>query len=306
MSLGWLQENTFTKRAAKPIQGVQQGAVVDLKAALYSAESDLRGGTRASRSKFLPLDAARTDALGGSAGASVNAGVASRRARDEAAHAAMAAAAGGGPAHLRASAAHLAHKAALYDAIVSGGVGAEGSAGTFLVDFERKGWQHVDAQSADATERRPLHAQQRLELDAAASSSAAAAAASFSSALAVARPASPDPSDLLAGRRADWERAALSALSASSASARELALKPPSAADPADAARRALLLDGAAAASTEGMSAREKHALERRKRKAVVALRRDMLREKEVRKEAFAAALRAQQPQPHSGWVPVQ
>lgn len=306
MSLGWLQENTFTKRAAKPIQGVQQGAVVDLKAALYSAESDLRGGTRASRSKFLPLDAARTDALGGSAGASSNAGVAGRRARDEAAHAAMAAAAGGGPAHLRASAAHLAHKAALYNAIVSGGVGAEGSAGTFLVDFERKGWQHADAQSADATERRPLHAQQRLELDAAASSSAAAAAASFSSALAVARPASPDSSDLLAGRRADWERAALSALSASSASARELALKPPSAADPADAARRALLLDGAAAASADGMSAREKHALERRKRKAVVALRRDMLREKEVRKEAFAAALRAQQPQSHSGWVPVQ
>lgn len=303
MSLGWLQENTLTKRAAKSIEGVQAGTGLALRAALLSAESDVKGATRASRTKFLPLDAARSDAIGGSAGASANAGVASRRARDEAAHAAMAAAAGGGPAHLRASAAHLAHKAALYDAIVAGGVGAEGSAGTFLVDFERKGWQHADAHAADATDKRPLHAQQRLELDAA-SSSAAAAAASFSSALAVARPASPDPSDLLTGRRTEWERAALSALAASSASARQHALQPSSAGEPADAARRALLLDGGA--SAEGMSAREKHALERRKRKAIVALRRDLLREKEARKEAFAAAHRLQQPQPHSGWVPVQ
>jgi len=123
--------------------------------------------------------------------------------------------------------------------------------------------------------------------------------------------------DYLASQRAEWEQQALQSLAASSAQSRAQASRPPpssSAADGVTADSNGRTLTGSATGVADGMSAREKHALERRKRKALVALRRSMIASKEARKDAFMQAHQPQQqPQmqslpPHpeaGGWMQI-
>lgn len=321
MSLGWLQENTLTKRQAKPLEGAGSGSVLGLKNALYAKESELRAhaqtGAKA-RAKFTPLKPASNDPLDRMGPSS---GLASRQARDAAAHALDAASSGDGPARQTAAALHLAHKARLYDALVNGDVGAEGAAGTFLVDFQRKGWQEADERAAG------ISALQATAADAASVASHAAAASSSAVAIRVAAASHSDldSDDPLANQRSAWEQAALASLAASSTQARDAALKLHSASaasfssaaaglHPADDSTMTTDPRASLLSASEGMSAREKHALERRKRKALVALRRDLIAQKEARKSAFEEAHRPQSQQPsvpaeisaQGGWVQIQ
>jgi hypothetical protein len=95
----------------------------------------------------------------------------------------------------------------------------------------------------------------------------------------------------MASQRSAWEQQALSSLAASASHSREQALQmtlhPPPSGSGSDDADRSALVSSAASASADGMSAREKHALERRKRKALVVVRRDMIGAKEARRHAF-------------------
>ena len=270
--------------------------MVGLKNALYAKESEIRAqahtGAKA-RAKFTPLKPASNDPLDRMGPSS---GLASRQARDAAAHSLDAASSGDGPARQTAAAIHMAHKARLYDALVAGDVGAGGAAGTFLVDFQRKGWEEADERAMGTS------ALQATAADHAAPASSSSVAVHVAAA---ASRADLDTDDPLANQRSAWEQAALASLAASSAHSRATALKlhstsaassssvaglPPTAADDSALASdpRSSLLS-----ASEGMSAREKHALERRKRKALVASRRDLIAQKEARRIAFEEAHRA-------------
>jgi hypothetical protein len=271
--------------AAKPIEGAGSGgaALLDLKAALYASEANraaaAASGTRMPRTKFKPIAQQNAaDPLERTTAA--NAGLEARRARDESAHRRAEAAAAGRD---DAAAAHLRTKAAMYDALVSDGVrlGPEGRQGAFLVDFQRKdAEQRRDDDQYDDEPR--LHPPQQQPAD-------------FSSAWPVSSGAGGWRTEggIHASQRAEWERQALSALT-SSASAR--ALRGEDVDDEKhDAAATEVAVTTTASSATssllgEGMSAREKHAMERRKRTALVALRRSMLREKRARQAEFAAA----------------
>jgi len=278
-NLGWLAgESTLQRKSAKPIEGVAAGGVADLRAALYAKESELRSGTRVARTKFQPLTGGASDPLDRTG--RPNSGLEARRARDEAAHARSTAAAGS-DAQLEASRSHMQTKAALYDALVSGGVGAEGAEGAFLVDFEQKGLEHTEEQQAAAAASGPLHAQQLLERQPPAASLSTALSTSASS-------LSAGRSDPMSTQRADWERQALASLTSSATSAHSPHdVRAPRTDDEARRASRAQL---EAAVSEEGQSARERIAQERRKRKAIVQSRRDSMHDQQARREQLRAA----------------
>jgi hypothetical protein len=273
-SLGWLAgENTLVRRNAKPIEGIQSGTVGDLRAALYAKESEVRSGTRIARSKFKPLDASpHNDPLDRSG--KVNAGLDNRRARDEAAHA-SAAAANSTDAELAASAAHMRTKAAVYESLVAGGVGAEGHDGAFLVDFQRKGFEREDESVA--------HIHQQLEHSPTMLASMSDSIAAPSSKIDAAASSSG-----MISTRSEWERRALAAVgSSATAGGAAAATAAPTSIDERRRTSRAQL---EADVKAEGQTAREKIALERRKRKAIVTLRRELLHEQQTRKVQLQTA----------------
>jgi hypothetical protein len=278
--------------AAKPIEGAGSGgaALLDLKAALYASEANraaaAASGTRMPRTKFKPI-AQQNAADPLERNTAANAGLEVRRARDESAHRRAEAAVAGRD---DAAAAHLRTKAAMYDALVNGGVrlGPEGRQGAFLVDFQRKDAEQRrdDDQYDDEQQMQP---QQQQAVD-------------FSSSWPVSSGADGRRTEggVHASQRSEWERQALSALT-SSASARALRGEDVDDEEKSDAAKAEAATTTTTTTTTmssamssllgEGMmSAREKHAMERRKRTALVALRRSMLHDKRARQADFAAA----------------
>ena len=124
---GWLTESAIAHKKAKSIEGVESGTLLDLKAALYTRQTEIAAGApRARRTKRLGDEFL----VGGKADS--NRGIAERNARDNAETEMQRA----------NSKAVLERKARIYNSLVAGGVA--GVSENFMVDFEQKGWDARD------------------------------------------------------------------------------------------------------------------------------------------------------------------
>jgi len=260
------------RRKPQPIAGVEPGAVSDLRAALFTAQSQLRSSSqRGPRTKLLPLPATSgvTPAIAASHAlfSRSNDGVAARAARDSAAHEL----ATNESKQFDESYARMAAKARVYEKLASGAAGQEGRQGTFLVNFQRKGEEGGRAE----TQLDSLEGQQTELITTTTTETATTS------------PITHDEYPVHTGippRIAEWEQQALNEV-------KSAMMTPTDPSQNASAGAEA----GSGAVADATMSSRQKHAYELRRRRERMEDKRRRIEEKNERKRMCLLAHR-----PHS------